>query len=245
MRTQRRSSRRRPGACRSRWRASAPCRTRPARPRRSSAPASGNPRAVSPALHRNSRCPFGVPCGSANAWPISTPMRARVRVVPVARVHLVAERMTPAHVLVLAIDLARALQEGVASQARRMLAQREQLPDERGEPDCGASARLPVDPADLVVLAVRIVVAALRAAELVARLQHRHALRHQQRREHVADLALAQLGHRADRRSDLRRRSSSSGCGCGRRGCLRDSLRCASRSYAVASYSVKPSWQAT
>src|SRR5689334_2879583 len=101
--------------------------------------------------------------------------RTRVLVVPVACVHLVTERMPPADVLVLAIDLARALEEGVASQARRVFAQREQLSDERSEPDT-ALGEVPVDPADLIVLAVGVVVALLRAAELVARLQHRHAL---------------------------------------------------------------------
>ena len=45
---------------------------------------------------------------------------------------------------------------------------------------------------DLVVLAVGVVVALLRAAELVARQQHRRALRQEQRRQHVAHLALAQ-----------------------------------------------------
>src|SRR5688500_38477 len=80
--------------------------------------------------------------------------RARLLVVPVARIHLVAERMAPAHVLVLAIDLARTFQEGVAAQAWRVLAQREQLPDEGGEPDA-VLREVPVDPAGLVVLAVR------------------------------------------------------------------------------------------
>src|SRR5687768_16117250 len=121
--------------------------------------------------------------------------RARIRVMPVARGHLMAERMTPAHILMLAIDPPRALEEGVALQTGRMLAQREQLPDERGEP-YAARGVIPVDPADLVVLAVGVVVAGLRAAELVARQQHRHALRDHERRKHVADLTLAQLGHR-------------------------------------------------
>jgi hypothetical protein len=40
-----------------------------------------------------------------------------------------------------------------------------------------ALVELPVDPADLVVLAVGVVVAALRAGELVAGEQHRHAVR--------------------------------------------------------------------
>jgi hypothetical protein len=51
---------------------------------------------------------------------------------------------------------------------------------------------LPVDPGDLVVLGVDVVVAALRAAELVAVQQHRHALRQEQRGEEVALLLLPQ-----------------------------------------------------
>ena len=51
---------------------------------------------------------------------------------------------------------------------------------------------VPVEPRHLVVLAVGVVVAALRAAELVAGEQHRHALREEQRREQVSLLAFAQ-----------------------------------------------------
>ena len=61
--------------------------------------------------------------------------------------------------------------------------------------------QVPVGPADLVVLAVGVVVAALRLAELVAAADHRHALREQQRRHEVALLPLAQLEHAPDRRS--------------------------------------------
>ena len=54
------------------------------------------------------------------------------------------------------------------------------------------SQRIPVEPRELVVLAPRVVVAVLRAAQLVAAEQHRHALREQQRRQEVALLARAQ-----------------------------------------------------
>ena len=54
-------------------------------------------------------------------------------------------------------------------------------------------APLPVEPGELVVLAPRVVVAVLRAAELVAPEQHRHALREQQRRQEVAHLPQPQL----------------------------------------------------
>ena len=56
---------------------------------------------------------------------------------------------------------------------------------------------LPVEPGDLVVLAVGVVVALLGPADLVAAEQHRHALREEQRGQEVALLARAQ---RVDRR---------------------------------------------
>ena len=51
---------------------------------------------------------------------------------------------------------------------------------------------VPVQPGELVVLAVGVVVALLGAADLVAGEQHRHALRDEQRGEEVALLPLAQ-----------------------------------------------------
>src|ERR1700756_1738859 len=50
----------------------------------------------------------------------------------------------------------------------------------------------PVEPAYLVVLAVRVVVAALRSANFVAHLEHRHANRNQQNDKEIFDLASAQ-----------------------------------------------------
>ena len=50
----------------------------------------------------------------------------------------------------------------------------------------------PVEPADLVVLAVGVVVAVLRAAHLVAHEQHRRAGRQQFEHKEVLDLAIAQ-----------------------------------------------------
>src|SRR5690606_3810258 len=53
-------------------------------------------------------------------------------------------------------------------------------------------AEIPVKPADLVVLAVGVVVAALGAPDLVAAEQHRYALRQQQRGDEIALLLGAQ-----------------------------------------------------
>src|SRR5258708_18526439 len=54
---------------------------------------------------------------------------------------------------------------------------------------------MPIAPGNLVVLAVGVVVAALRAPEFVAGLQHGHALRKEQRRQYVAQLPLSQLDY--------------------------------------------------
>ena len=50
----------------------------------------------------------------------------------------------------------------------------------------------PAEPADFIVLTIGIVVAVLRPAKLVAAANHRHALREEQRREHVAALLATQ-----------------------------------------------------
>src|SRR5207237_996400 len=71
--------------------------------------------------------------------------------------------------------------------------ERDQTPDvfEQRMIDLG-----PVDPRDLVVLAVRVVVAFLGPAELVSHRQHRHALRKEKRGEQVSLLLRAELEHR-------------------------------------------------
>src|SRR5205807_3874890 len=68
---------------------------------------------------------------------------------------------------------------------RMLFAQCGQAPREVEQNEVGV---LPVVPGDLVVLAVRVVVAALRAADLVAAQDHRHTLRDEQRREQVLAL---------------------------------------------------------
>src|SRR5258706_215547 len=62
-----------------------------------------------------------------------------------------------------------------------------------------AAPELPADPARFIVLAIGVVVAVLRAAELIPRSQHRDAEREEKRRDEVAFLAKAQS---KDRRID-------------------------------------------
>ena len=87
----------------------------------------------------------------------------------------------------------------------------------------------PVEPRDLVVLAVGVVVATLSATEFVATEQHRNALREQQRRHQVATLTYPKRCDLRRRRSDLRRRGSTSGCATLRRCRPRRWPRCACR----------------
>ena len=123
----------------------------------------------------------------------------------------------------LAGEEARAAQRSGAACGRRSA----RLKNRRGRRCC--STQRPVEPAELVVLAVGVVVAALRAADLVAGDEHRHALREQQDRSEVLDLAARGAPRSPGRRSRPRRRSSSSGCRRCRRGCPRRWPRCACR----------------
>src|SRR5690606_28814833 len=86
--------------------------------------------------------------------------RASVRVVPIIRGQLASTRMPPTDILVLAIDRSRPFQEGVPAQPCGLSTQSQQVPHECGQPSA-TRRQIPVEPADLIVLTVRIVVAAL------------------------------------------------------------------------------------
>ena len=85
----------------------------------------------------------------------------------------------------------RAVEEAPAAHDGVVAAQMDELAGELQE-GLLLVVQVPVDPRQLVVLAVRVVVALLRAAEFVAVGDHRHALGEDQRREEVALLAAAQ-----------------------------------------------------
>ena len=91
-----------------------------------------------------------------------------------------------------ALALARRAGSGARRKTGCVAAQRDQPLRERRAARAALVVELPVEPGDLVVLAPGVVVAALRAAELVAAEQHRHALREEQRGQEVALLARAQ-----------------------------------------------------
>ena len=74
---------------------------------------------------------------------------------------------------------------------------------------------VPIEPGDLAVLAIGVVVAALRAAELVAGQDHRGPLREQQRRHHVPNVDRQQLDGSDAERLDVvdHRRLTQAGVG--------------------------------
>ena len=109
--------------------------------------------------------------------------------LPVAVLHRLAVEVEPDDVVeALAVAGAHrgAGEEALAVEGRVLGAQ---LGDRRGELDERLVGPVPVDPADLAVLGVGVVVAVLGAAELVAVQQHRHALAEQQGGDEVALLA--------------------------------------------------------
>src|SRR5207253_9217340 len=55
------------------------------------------------------------------------------------------------------------------------------------------SITLPIQPADLIVLALRIVISVLRSAEFVTTRKHRHTLRQEECCQEISTLPLAQL----------------------------------------------------
>src|SRR5688572_24060883 len=136
----------------------------------------------------------------ADAGRLRTPVEQHAEAVrgavgPVALLHLGAGGVDPGDVLDAELLVEDAGKEAPVAQDGVLHAQPDQLPDV-GDHALLAVAVVPVDPGDLVILAVGVVVALLRAAELVACEQHRRALREQQRAEHVLHLALAQAADR-------------------------------------------------
>ena len=117
------------------------------------------------------------------------PERAHESRLPRRIVHLTAVGREPCDVLRAAN--APAVEIFAPAQRRLRAAETHQLADEL-EQRAPVGVEVPVDPGDLVVLAVRVVVAALRAPELVAVADHRHALREQHRCQQVPLLPFAQ-----------------------------------------------------
>ena len=109
---------------------------------------------------------------------------------PVLLRHLRAVGADPGDVLGLHPGVRLAGEEGTPSQNGVVLHDLDDVAYEVAQL-LASFADLPVEPADLVVLAVGVVVAQLRAADLVATEQHGHALGEEQRGQEVALHAVA------------------------------------------------------
>ena len=148
--------------------------------------------------HHQHRRVFAAPAdpGRLGAPVHQHPEAAHVAVRPVGGQHLGAGGVDPRHV----VDAERLVEltgeKALAAQNRILVPQLRQRLDET-HLGAGARGQIPVHPADVVVLAVGVVVALLRPRHFVAGGDHRGALRQQQRRQQVAHLPLAQ---RRDRR---------------------------------------------
>ncbi|KAF1030541.1 MAG: hypothetical protein GAK37_01254 [Pseudomonas sp.] len=143
----------------------------------------------------------GIGAGAADAGFLGAAVQqhaqaAAVAVLPLLGGHLVAVRRKPRHVLDPDVFVVVAHQKTPAPQDRIRQAQLDQAFDER-EQRLAIIVQVPVDPADLAVLAVRVVVAVLGAGEFISGHHHRRTLGQQQGGEEIAHLAQAQ---RIDRR---------------------------------------------
>ena len=120
--------------------------------------------------------------------------RARTRLVPFLLRHVRARRREPLDLAErgLAAALCGSLQETSAAHHRVIAAQVNEVAGETQEVVV-VLIQIPVDPRELVVLAVRVVVASLGAAQLVSVGDHRHTLGEHEGRQEIALLAVAQL----------------------------------------------------
>src|SRR3569623_2128743 len=114
--------------------------------------------------------------------------------VPFLIAHLIAVRLEPGDVFHLTAFDALTLKEAALAKYRLLFAQRDEALRIVQEFPVGV-APLPTQPAELGILAIGVVVALLRAAHLVAREQHRHALGQDQRGKDITLLLRAQPQH--------------------------------------------------
>src|SRR5690242_20161941 len=111
---------------------------------------------------------------------------------PILFGHLLAVRTEPGEVLDVRAVYTAALKELPASKDRMSRPEHDQSAGE-GEKRLLSIREVPIEPADIIVLTVGVVISLLRTADFVASADHRDALRQQQRGEHVAFLAGPQL----------------------------------------------------
>src|SRR5581483_10333365 len=125
------------------------------------------------------------------------------RIAPLLSAHLCAGSVDPGQILDLQLLVIGAGEEAISSQDGILGAQLRQPLHEAGQA-LTLRCRLPIEPADLIVLTVGIVVPALGAAKLISRQKHGSALGEEQRPEEIALLTLAQCVDRRILRRALR-----------------------------------------
>src|SRR6185437_1511926 len=118
----------------------------------------------------------------------------RIRKIPIGLGHLLAVGTIPGDVLA-ARGIADLAFEKMVMRQVAAAPERDQPRDEIGQVLAGDTASRPIDPADLIVLAIGVVVAALAIADLIAGEDHRHALREKEGGKEVATLLLAQANY--------------------------------------------------
>src|ERR1700677_1038420 len=121
---------------------------------------------------------------------------AHVGIGPLRALHLAAVGVDPGDVLDLEFFVVLAGEEAAAAQHRIFVAERNQ-PLHESNLRLVLLRKIPIEPADFVVLAVGVVVSALGARKFIAGHNHRRALGEEQSPEHAAHLPLAE---RVDRR---------------------------------------------
>ena len=110
--------------------------------------------------------------------------------VPFDDGHLSAGRREPCDVFPRCALRRASLQESTTPEHRVQTSKRQQSTRER-QHLLAFVIQMPIDPAQLVVLAIGVVVAVLRAPHFIAGREHRHALRKQERRQQIAFLPRA------------------------------------------------------
>src|SRR5215469_415811 len=149
------------------------------------------------AVKHHQQC--GVPAAPADAGRLGPAIHQHAEalhahIAPFLGLHLRARGVDPRRILDAQLFVVIAGQKPGTAQDRIFVAQRRQLlhkPPQRRAFILGA----PIDPADLVVLAIGVIVALLRPTKLVAGEQHWCSLRQQQGGEEIPHLASPQRAH--------------------------------------------------
>src|SRR6185312_4808146 len=114
---------------------------------------------------------------------------------PVGNRRLAALRREPGNILESGLRHRLAAEEARAREDAMLAPEADEIAHEVAQPLILRADTLPIGPGQLVVLAIGVIVAALRAADLVAGEEHRHAQRQEQRGDEVALLLVAQRDH--------------------------------------------------